>query len=270
MIDALGFKGIWKRQDVEGRPDAVIEKLVGLRDEVNRFLDLQCGGADARIRLAGNRSTAFDLVHASFLSDTIVLAVAIKDLEQTVFNDTKLPKCAYEFGASGIAVHLACQFASAITAMGARTNPALAYRGCISFGEFEVRDNFLVGPAVDEAAAASDLAQGAFVWLLPSALDAFMSTAEEIRSNRANASNYLEWEVPLKGGDSFVTYAVSPFALATTEAEVEETHSRIFETFTGNLDIQIKKQRTFQFLDACAEEWKARRAQEANGKDATQ
>ena len=114
-----------------------------------------------------------------------------------------------------------------------------------------------MGPAVDEAAAMNDLAQGAFIWLLPSALEVFMSPAEALASQPAHVATYSACEVPLKGGDSFVTYAVSPVALANTQADRDEIVSRIMQTFAGmELDVQIKKQNTLRFLDTCVAKWK--------------
>jgi hypothetical protein len=263
MIDALGFKGIWKRPGVVDRPEVVIEKLVGLQDAATRHLDSQFGGSDRRSRLEHDLANGFELVNASFLSDTIVLALAIKDqrkMIQPILQGSGLRLVAdiepYPLVAKAIAVFVACRLASAIVAMGARTEPSLAYRGCISFGDFEVRDRFLIGPAVDEAAAANNLAQGAFVWLLPSAREVFGFYAEPSTDHPDYVRTYSPYEVPLKGGETYDTFAVSPYLLADTEAARDEITSRILLTFSGGLDVQLKKQHTRRFLDVCEARWK--------------
>jgi hypothetical protein len=207
-----------------------------------------------------DRENPFDLVHARFLSDTVDLAFAIKEFAKSRHGDVPgVGEPVYTQSTKALAVHVACSLASLMVASAARTNPALAYRGCVSCGDFEVHDNFLVGPAVDEAAASIDLAQGAYIWLLPSAIDVFMEFGEGMRSRDQNAVTlpYLPCKVPLKGGDEFCTYAVSPVALARTEGERDEIQSRIMDTFVRGLEVHIKKQNTLRFLDACIEDWKS-------------
>ena len=257
MIDALGFKGIWKRQGVVDKPELVIEKLINLKDIAAQYLDKRFGGQEKRSQMENDRGTPFELVQATFLSDTIVLAVAVKDLENTQLNELHLTGPNYTLASKVLAVDTLCDLTSKVVALGALTDPALAYRGCLSFGQFEVRENFLVGPAVDEAAAASELAQGAFIWMLPSALDLFMSYGVQKETHLRPDRTFSAWQVPLKGGDCFNTFAVSPLSLARTEAERDLIHTRIMETFSGELDVQIKKQHTLRFLDTCVAEWKS-------------
>jgi hypothetical protein len=258
MIDALGFKGIWRRPDIVDHPEVVINKLVKLQKEANSFLDSQFGGAKGRAMLSQDRGNCFDLVHAGFLSDTIVIALARKDAKRLGGEPTGLPE---------LAVYQACAQTSSILALGAKTDPALSYRGCISFGDFEVHDNFLIGPAVDEAASLLDLAQGAFVWLSPSALCKFKVQAENFLKEQVDPTEeyavnrhgikwmpepYIPYKIPLKGGDYFETYAVSPLARVSSRTERVTLHQRLANTFNGGIDVQIKKQHTLRFLDACA------------------
>jgi hypothetical protein len=191
-----------------------------------------------------------------------VQSLAVKDLRKMLLpalqrSGSVVPDIEqYPPNVKGTAVFIACKLASAIVAMGARTEPSLAYRGCISFGDFEVRDRFLVGPAVDEAAAANNLAQGAFVWLLPSAREVFGLYAEPSAAHPDYVRTYSPFEVPLKGGETYDTFAVSPYILADTEAARDEITSRILLTFSGGLDVQLKKQHTRRFLDVCRARWK--------------
>ena len=57
------------------------------------------------------------------------------------------------------------------TVLALQEAPALAYRGCIAFGEFDMEEGFVIGGAVDEAAEHMEKAEGAFIWCAPSALD---------------------------------------------------------------------------------------------------
>lgn len=259
MIDALGFKGIWKRSSSPEHSTAVIEKLVKLQRETTRYLDRQFGGPEERTAMAKHPVMGLESIQARFLSDTIVCAIAVKESHNIDLNEavqSSGQRISPDFAFSVIkasAVKVACRLASAIAAIGASTAPALAYRGCVSFGGFEVHDNFLVGPAVDDAASANSLAQGAFIWLLPSAFE--VMEPFDAPSCWPETGIYLPYDVPLKGGDTYRTLAVSPFALAQAETDRDSTVSSILRTFTGDLDIQVKKQNTVRFLDACVAQW---------------
>jgi len=245
MMDALGFKGIWRRSGVRERPEIVVEKLAAMQAATTLYLDGLFTSGDARARLSSDGDAIFESVEASFLSDTVVLGVAVKRVGARSGD-----------GVDGFAVRLACQVAAKVMAEATRSEPVLAYRGCISFGQFELHDRFLVGPAVDEAAGAMDLAQGALVWLVPSALTAF--NASRIDSLDGHASEYVPFAIPLKGGDRYDSIAVSPFAAARTVAERDARHRALAATFAGGgLEVEIKRQHTMRFFAACSERWRA-------------
>jgi hypothetical protein len=121
------------------------------------------------------------------------------------------------------------------------------YRGVVTFGEAAIEENFVVGPAVDEAAEAMNAAQGALVWLTPSALGVF-------RPSEPAVHPLVGYEVPLKGGDRLPSYCVNPFE----PTESAETIMRLRDaaagsfTGTGSLDVAVKKNNTLHFLDAAA------------------
>lgn len=127
MMDALGFKGIWKHFTLEDvvRKLHVIEKQV---QEAEKTWSLQV----ARQLGLGQRST--------FLSDTIAIACA----------DTQRPHAvvATAVAFAGMALHAG----GTDTAYGEHYAVQLAYRGAIAYGEFYMEDRYLVGEAVDEAA----------------------------------------------------------------------------------------------------------------------
>jgi hypothetical protein len=165
MLDALGFKGIWKRYP---DPQVNIDKMRALRKKAEvltgRFEGL--GGAPIDIR-------------SSFVSDTI----------------------------GPCAIAIAAQQTSLVIEEALKTEPSLAYRGCIAYGSFEIDYPFLLGEAVDEAAEHHERAEGALIWLAPSALALWRSQ----RCFPAEQFNMAPWDVPLKGIGPYRTLAIHPF-----------------------------------------------------------
>jgi hypothetical protein len=234
MFDALGFKGIWGRPEIRGNPSVVIDKLLRLERDMNAMLDREFGGDRmATARSAGNVLGQCTL---AFLSDTVVLGLATKDPA----DGTK------EEEYRGWDLMVAARTSSMILREAALGSPALAYRGCIAYGEFALEKNFIVGRAVDEAAENMDRAQGAFVWLTPSAEKELRSWERMPYSLKEHA--LLEYEVPLKGGDRYTTHVVSPFIQNAVVDERAFLSSRILDTFGGSVDIEVKRQRTAEFL----------------------
>jgi hypothetical protein len=152
-VDALGFKGIWGRLGDEAE-ERVLTKLETMETTTRGRVDFE-NGLPQPVEapgLVGN-------VHVSFLSDTIAMGCALgteppDPRKQTAKGRTIIT----------LVLHLARLLRSA-----ARTDPPLTYRGYVSFGRFAIKGNFILGPAVDEAAGMERLADGAFVWLGPAA-----------------------------------------------------------------------------------------------------
>lgn len=260
MMDALGFKGIWRRPAVRDAPDLVITKLRSLTRDANAHID----SMHSQGRPQDNQSPTnlLEMVSASFLSDSVVVGVAIKGGERLVdafpneIAETMDPALFDEVSAE-IAVLMACRYASAVMGLAAKSLPVLAYRGCISFGDFELEDNFIVGPAVDEAAASMDAAHGGLVWLLPSALRVFgRYRSDDLRRSHPNyCSSYIPYSVSLKGGVEYQTFAVSPFKIASDSDDRDRIVEAILGSFVGNLEVEVKRQYTEAFLAACSTEY---------------
>lgn len=216
MMDALGFKGIWRAHKAED----VVATLRKLRERMNA-------------EHLGIPVTSYDAVRVELLSDTIVIGIVGK-------------QGAISHNSDQMAVATAAHLASSVMRSACSSPVPLAYRGCISFGEFILEDNFIVGPAVDEAAEAMNLAQGAFVWLTPSALriggDSFKSASVR--------KIFVPYHVPLKGGDLFETMVAPPFRQQATSAERAEIAEKIERTFGNStkMEIAIKKQNTVTLL----------------------
>jgi hypothetical protein len=139
---------------------------------------------------------------------------------------------------------------AAVLAAALNVEPHLTYRGCVTFGAFEIEGPFLLGPAIDEAATYYEQANGAFVWLTPNAKAALE------RSEHRRGQGLIPiacYPVPLKGGSTFATWVVSPFQGGDTCDKRRDTSDRLLATFDKDprrpLDVQIKLQHTQAFLD---------------------
>ncbi len=250
MIDALGFKGIWRREEVVGRPEQVLEKLGRLKDAaLERIQDGE------KFRQGLSEKTQVGIPTIAFLSDTVFFGVPLtgKDGPDRIFQQ-------------GFALHSLIAHTSRLLESASVEAPTLAYRGCITFGEYTSRDPFILGPAIDEAAGMMDEADGAFVWLSPRAKQIWetfvnavlpvlgpVSTTDAAAVWQGREANIglLRYDVPMKNGSKFETYAVSPFARAFDSNRRTQIVDYLMKSFSDpNLSVQIKKQNTAAFLAA--------------------
>jgi hypothetical protein len=223
MMDALGFKGVWKR--FEG-PTAITEKMRRMRER-----------AESGLRRITEDRDIVSTARSAFLSDTIVIGVA---------GATKVKNPGLRHA---MALFLAADRAADLLDLARRDPlPRFAYRGCIALGSFEIDGPFILGEAVDEAAEAYELAEGAFVWLAPSARAIWQSLRDRFEPSN---STLVPYAVPLKGGASYATYAVSPFDAYMPPDERMPAADQILATFDGPsipLAVQIKRQNTTVYL----------------------
>src|ERR1041385_2163796 len=139
MIDALGFRGIWQKHS----ESAVLAKLQQLAEITgDEASDLQ---SVARAH-GGN---VLEFVRPSFLSDTVVFAVASKPVDVVnqglsetgwggivQFDDSSL---------EGEAVRIAAELISVLIRRGLEDPVPLAFRGALAFGRFGMTDRFVIG-----------------------------------------------------------------------------------------------------------------------------
>lgn len=152
LIDCLGFKGIWKKYD----PHKVVQKLKKIEGLVKSDL------FPLRFKFI---KTIFDgkhKVNISLLSDTIVISVLL-DNEKGINEERH-----YNYLITAISLIIVDIIESFLL-----EEPYLSLRGCVSFGEHLCDGNFIIGEAVDEAAEQLNVAEGAFIWLLPNAKRAY-------------------------------------------------------------------------------------------------
>jgi hypothetical protein len=126
-----------------------------------------------------------------------------------------------------------------------RGEPPIAMRGCISYGEHAVVNNFIIGPAVDLAAEYHEQAEGALVWLLPSAEAKYQSTVLLPRDL------LLLYDVPLKYGARLRTPVVNPLYFATSADQRRKIIDAHAKAMSGveRLDVWLKRQNTIEFLE---------------------
>lgn len=141
LIDVLGFKGIWRRVS---HVNEIVDKLKRVEKYRADIVEKKIGAA-ANLRLLS-------------LSDSIVICAHFQEPD----SQKQLPN-------RGTLVNLVCISVRELIREFAEGAIPMSIRGCVSYGQFHVEDNFILGPAVDEAAAFHAVPQGAFVWLTPSA-----------------------------------------------------------------------------------------------------
>jgi hypothetical protein len=225
MMDALGFRDVWREP---GGGERVIKKMRKLRDAAIERM-ARWGALANELR----EHTTVPVPDVSFLSDTIVISLPLDESQ----------------GDALIAVRTAAFTASTIAATALQTEPRILYRGCVTIGEFAVDDHFIVGKAVSTAASLYERAQGAFVWLDSLACAPFAGIDDE----RVISDGLCRWDVPLKCGDRYNTLAVIPFNTFYSSDERRELIGHASATFdrgATSIDVQVKKQRTLEFLVA--------------------
>jgi hypothetical protein len=217
LIDALGFRGIWGRH----KPDDV---LTALRNTKDWF--------EARIKEQFT-SQPWMQCEVAFLSDTIAVSMALADSTPN---------------REAMSVVYLADVISWVLDRVLRSSVPLAYRGAIAIGSYEVSPHFLIGQAIDEAAGAHELAQGAFIWLTPRARD---HVARWLKDQPHN-THLVKFDVPLKGGDTFNTYTVSPLEQARGENDASVLARSLIATFSNsNVDVAVKRQNTSRHMRAC-------------------
>lgn len=152
LVDCLGFKGIWNRVD----PEELIQKLTSIEGEA-----LSAIATKYSAQLLSFGPIRF---HLRLLSDTVVLSLQYEEAAYAKGGEPdELQK--------NLLVSVACECASALAQLFVDSEISLPLRGCISFGRHLCEDNFLIGPAVDQAAEYMNEPEGAFIWVLPEAAE---------------------------------------------------------------------------------------------------
>lgn len=225
LLDPLEFKGV-RKEDPQGR-DSVREKMCSFRKAVEESLNgLEKHYESYETYPACGVRPNFKLL---FLSDTIIFAAWYENREASDPVSSITAVC-------GVLPSILCR--------AVQQPPELAYRGCVAVGEFAVLENFLTGPAIDEATEHHQLADGAFVYLAPSALGAVC---------HVDARNLeivtLKFRVPLTNGCQFETRVINPFSSLVDHAKHEAFRESLIQTFNdSNPTVAVMNQNTQSML----------------------
>ena len=234
MLDALGFRGIWSRCDWKH----LISALLSIK---------QAALADGE-SLSNGLKIPFDL-DMRFFSDTIFIAASVPEpiIDLSRAESTAILS---EFALAAVSsmAQLSVFRALAIP---------VAYRGCITVGEFEVAENFVIGPAVDAVAQWERDADGAFVWFLPEALHCFDSALQIHKEHGGVVSNISQlttvYDVPLKKS-VIETRVINPLVNVCRgdNNALNGTVSRLLSSFdVEGADVVRKRENTELFLGHC-------------------
>jgi hypothetical protein len=248
MLDALGFKGIWRRGYDEATHTERAEKVVVKLRRAIALVEEEV----ARIKTYDAEHGAFfEDVIVTVLSDTIVFGVAKRlPADPAVWQGT--------INREAMCVGVAATLVQKILAEAALTDPPIAYRGCISYGQFMIDREFVVGPAVDEVAELEKRAQGAFVWLAPKA---HRTLRHRITGEPHYGYPIVPYDVPIRDGGFYRTGVIAPFPSRGESFGEEELrkHEMIYWKLLGSFgsdapfDVEIKEQNTRLFLDYAGE-----------------
>jgi hypothetical protein len=231
VMDALGFKGIWRRRkydDVVGalqRAKSLAPAYIAVHDDFSK--SMHDHDPLKKVRLI-----------TRFWSDTIVIAAFSTEDLSKYMNAGAVRQMVGKYTTSMICNAAVIFQGQSMVPHGAH----LPYRGAIACGDLFIDDDFIIGPAVDEAAEHAEVADAAIVALLPSAetggvwIDKMKKVA-------------FPWDVPLKSGTTRKALCINPLAYASAD-EGKAMVDRILVQFVGDDGVMRKKANTEAFLNA--------------------
>jgi hypothetical protein len=232
LLDVLGFKGIWQHHDA----GKVLQQMARLRES---------GQSLRGARKTGSLLVDDGLRHeVKFISDTIVVAAMLsrKDIpERGIYR----------------AMMSVVLIVGDIVRRAIEGSPALAFRGCLAAGLLRISGNFIIGPAVDEAAEWYECAEGAFFWLAPSAMCVNNRYETTYYNERINPWVMVPYDVPLKN-EAQTTLAMHNFSMLGVNASLARWPGytkRLLKTFDRGMGytpkreaVERKKRNTAAFL----------------------
>lgn len=200
LMDCLGYKGIWNRSGAD--PDKILAQFTEIRANAEKALQ---EGMFLLHSQLGMR------LQVSFLSDTVVITVDAPHVQQLAPPE------------KGRLIHAALMVAQKISNDLLQMAPPLAVRGCAVYGRFEMSGNFMIGPAIDEAAELHELADGAFLWIPPHYVGLILAEIQQavtlVRS-RTEGVDFIDAAKAFAETSGFATFAGFLANLKDAEKEV--------------------------------------------------
>ena len=197
LLDILGWKGAWQKQDAQN-PMASLQSLL----EIGRQI------CEAATRLAIRQDTLpecgkFEVIS---ISDTIAIvsqpAITVEQIRGQLEDHVLISKMLIKYSI----LH------------------SIPLRGAISAGKFSKNGNTFIGPAVDEVAAWHEVGE----WIGVMATPSILLRADEIAKDESSRELMVPFKVPTKGG-LFETVCVDwPRTWLTTQKEAS-SFAKIFE-----------------------------------------
>jgi hypothetical protein len=188
-----------------------------------------------------------------FLSDTVVIAASVtprkraprKKHEQAAIARTGMSLAARNASVDAFMRYVVCRCVCVGVRAAALAPKPVAYRGTVSVGYFAIEDNFILGPAVDEAAGLMEVADAAVVWLSPSA----EKLRHKLRLPEDNWANMvIEAAVPLKDGRMLKAMVINPFALSDAVEHKAMRKNLLSSMDSDNIEVVLKRQNTRRFF----------------------
>lgn len=224
MIDALGIRGVWRSADPE-------ELLNYMAETANVALQSCPVGVQLR-----------------FLSDTVVFFSESAEPDR----DTRL-LVEVKMIADAISVFLGIMLNPPGPNSTTTAVAPINYRGVLTFGKYHYRENFMMGPAVDDAASLYETADAAICFLSPTLEKQFRDALLKVERPPVELEDLLvRTKVPLKGGGLLQTRAVNPLRSVQRKHRPEAIDASL-EAFSRGpslaIDVAIKQQNTREFYE---------------------
>jgi len=229
LLDALGFKGIWNRTD----PKSVLRQLKSLKREGQNLQGIDRSGVLLQADALDHRVRC--------ISDTIIVAVTLRD--SAIGHYPERPIYRAMLSAALIASHM--------MGFALDGSPQFLFRGCMATGRLNIDGDFLIGPAIDEAAELFEQSDGPFFWMAPSALRINDSYADTF-VDRIEPNLMVRYPIPVKNGKSIETLVHNYFGLTQSPNQRAITRENVLHAFgSTELSPEVEKKRcnTLSFLN---------------------
>jgi hypothetical protein len=256
LIDALGFRGIWGRDPRKPSLQA-FDTLKAVQAAVAaEILALGPLMKPARFPTSVRHLVKAPTITARFLSDTVVIAASVEPRkraprqkhENAAMASSGLDLVARNAAVDGFMRYAVCRCVCVALRAAALAAKPIAYRGAVSVGYFAIDENFILGPAVDEAAGLMEVADGALVWLAPSAER--LKHIIWLKSGVRWSDLIIRADVPLSDGRMVHMNVINPFALSDA-AEAKIVRKNLLGSMgSDRLDVVLKRQNTNRFFRA--------------------